>query len=703
MQFIHIPSLYIYKKSTNNDGGWSYAALSQAQDSKFYELGGEWFYVVKDKTELTTLRDEGTWLTSSNPNQLVSITDKDGVTKSIPMNNLVTTRVDDMNSMFFFKPSFNQDIGRWDVSNVTNMNRMFQETSFNQDIGGWDVSNVTDMGSMFYYNNSFNKDIGGWDVSSVTNMSDMFTGTSFNQDISGWDVSKVTNMYRMFFSSSFNQDIGDWDVSNVTTMSNMFCYNNSFNKDIGGWDVSKVTNMSGMFIDTTFNQDISGWTVSSVTDMSGMFNGTSFNQDIGGWDVGKVTNMYAMFFFNSSFNKDIGNWDVSNVTTMKNMFNGCTSFNQDISGWTVSSVSDMDYMFNNATSFDQDLGDWDVSSLQYASNMFYGVTLSTDNYNNLLIGWDSQSVKSNVTFHGGNSVYCGETASRAREALITDHGWTIIDGGRCPDDMDYFFDEYAPAQTACSLRQLDSSSSECLIIRRSSDNATQSIGFDYSGLVDINAMESFCGTYSGYVHTWFGQGASASNFTQTVNDRQPRIVNAGTTVTTNGLPAIDFSAGTYCNLKNTSRGNTTRNTYYIVCKLNSLSSSQHLYSTDSGGGTRGVVLEYRNDFSKFNIRYASVANIKTSDAWDTNQNLVNVIAAVASDPNLMVYKNNSIILNADVFNPITPNTNTHIIGAQTDGSSGWKGTIQEVIVYDTYTTANRSDITGHINTFWNIY
>ena len=192
--------------------------------------------------------------------------------------------------------------------------RVGGHTSFIQNVSGWDVSNVQDMESMFQGHTSFNQDIGGWNVSNVKEMHSMFQG-----------------------ASSFNQDIGRWDVSSVTDMDGMFGDASSFNQDIAEWNVNNVQDMEAMFQGaSSFNQDIAGWHVSSVTHMDSMFQGaSSFNQDIGGWNMSNVQSMNSMFQNASSFNQDINAWDVSNVQDMGSMFQGASSFNQNLSSWVV--------------------------------------------------------------------------------------------------------------------------------------------------------------------------------------------------------------------------------------------------------------------------------------------------------------------------------------------------------------------------------
>lgn len=234
----------IYKKPTNDDGGWSYAARPKAEDSKFYELNGEWFYVVKDRAELLSLRDQGTWLTSTDPNQLVSITDKDSITKSIPMNNLITTRLNNMSEIFNLQSNFNQYINNWDMSNNTTLYRFFRNASnFNQPIENWDTGNTTNMSGLLVSASSFNQPLNNWNVSEVSDMTNCLDGTSFNHPLNKWDMSKSRNAYRMLNNlTNFNQDISMWDVSLIYNMGQMFRNCSSFNQDLSSWCVSGVTN-----------------------------------------------------------------------------------------------------------------------------------------------------------------------------------------------------------------------------------------------------------------------------------------------------------------------------------------------------------------------------------------------------------------------------------------------------------------------------
>jgi surface protein len=146
-------------------------------------------------------------------------------------------------------------------------------------IGDWDTRDVKDMGGLFKYKD-FDEDIGRWNVGGVEDMNYMFgNAASFNQPLDKWDVSSVKNMYMMFCgAASFNQPLDKWDVSSVKDMSHMFCGAASFNQPLDKWDVSSVKHMYGMFCGAaSFNQPLDKWDVSSVD--GNMFEGAaSFNQ-----------------------------------------------------------------------------------------------------------------------------------------------------------------------------------------------------------------------------------------------------------------------------------------------------------------------------------------------------------------------------------------------------------------------------------------
>lgn len=176
-----------------------------------------------------------------------------------------------------------------DLSNVTNMERMFAYTRMNANINDWDVSNITTMKWLFLEVIQYNQPLDNWVVDNVTDMGSMFSGAkNFNQDITGWNVANVVSMLGMFQEAEdFNQPIGVWTTPNLQTTQNMFRDATSFNQDLSNWDMTDVIHTSGMFQNATaFNQDLSAWDMTDIHLMSRMFSGaTNFNQSLAAWDV----------------------------------------------------------------------------------------------------------------------------------------------------------------------------------------------------------------------------------------------------------------------------------------------------------------------------------------------------------------------------------------------------------------------------------
>ena len=243
-------------------------------------------------------------------------------------------------------------------------------------------------------------------------------GIGYNYDLTASDGQEFTGLTAAKTITFANA--GDYDISISGDFPRIYINNNATNRvkliDVKQWGniawssfrnaFYGCSNLTGSFTDTP--------NLTNVTDLERAFYGcSSFNQNIGSWDVSGVTNMNRTFFQAFVFNQPIGNWDVSNVTNMNRMLFQNTNFNQSLN--------------------------WDVSSATDMSVLLSGATLSTANYDATLINLESKlqatypngsGYTASISTSFGSSKYTsGGTAAAARASLVSNFGWSIVDGG----------------------------------------------------------------------------------------------------------------------------------------------------------------------------------------------------------------------------------------------------------------------------------
>jgi hypothetical protein len=473
--------------------------------------------------------DIGNWDTTNVTSMFATFSISNTLARSGSFNKYIgnwnTSKVTTLQATFSNQSNFNQDISTkvvtngastytaWDTSNVISMFGTFYGFTnmigtFNQNIGNWNTSKVTNMQTLFQNQPLFNQDIstkvvtvGGntytaWDTKEVNNMLGLFFIQSgiagmFNQNIGNWNTSKVTTINSLLTNHiNFNQDISTkvvtvggntytaWDTKEVNNMGALLGVASisgigKFNQNIGNWNTSKVTSLAQVFLNQPlFNQDIStkvvtvgastytAWDTVNVTTMSSFLGMTSglpgnFNQNIGNWNTSKVTNINSIFQNNPAFNQNVSTktvtvgastytaWDMLNVTTMRyafynNLGNTASQFNQNIGNWNTIKVTDMTAMLFNTANFNQNIGNWRVNLVTAFNNTGAGIAdtfadyngLSTANYDALLIGWASRPVRPNILINFGTTKY--SSAAVAARSILTSapNNWTIIDGGQ---------------------------------------------------------------------------------------------------------------------------------------------------------------------------------------------------------------------------------------------------------------------------------
>ncbi|MBJ00915.1 MAG: hypothetical protein CME67_06755 [Halobacteriovoraceae bacterium] len=277
--------------------------------------------------------------------------------------------------------------------------------------------------------------LAGGNTSSVTNMNIMFmNATNAVPDTSGWNTSNVTRMGGMFaYTNAANPDTSNWDTSKVTDLYGIFQSAISANPDTTNWDISNVTDLSYAFRDTqSANPNVGNWDTSAVKYLVGVFQGADVaNPNVSTWDTSNVVRMNHLFADAPLADPDVSNWDTSNVVDMSYMFASATSADPDTTNWNTPKVNNMSNMFNGASLANPVMSNWDFSNMTSMGLGFFatGTSLSTTNYDNMLIQLDATRGPSPVALHVGTTKYTSGSAAETARNNLTTASWMISDGG----------------------------------------------------------------------------------------------------------------------------------------------------------------------------------------------------------------------------------------------------------------------------------
>jgi hypothetical protein len=229
----------------------------------------------------------------------------------------------------------------------------------------------------------------------------------------------------------------------------------------------------------------------------------------------------------------------------------------------------------------------------------------------------------------------------------------------------------APA-VAYSVRKLRTAyAGNCLQVRRSSDNATQNIGFVGNAL-DTASLLTFVGANNGFVSIWYDQSGNANDASQPTAGNQPRIVSSGSLQTINSLPTVFFITGSTSILAMASATITgNAQSGVVVAQRTAATTTRQIVSGFNSGS---LTLRYNTTHTVTLLRQGQAGLLTTVATAPLGLNTLSYMITAASE---LVGINGSTE-SAAVAPALTEATNT--VGC-TDGAENTDGGISEAILW----------------------
>jgi hypothetical protein len=251
-------------------------------------------------------------------------------------------------------------------------------------------------------------------------------------------------------------------------------------------------------------------------------------------------------------------------------------------------------------------------------------------------------------------------------------------------------DSFGSAAGAYSIRRLRLGyTGDCMRVRRSSDNTEQDIGFTVGGNVNTSALLSFCGSGNGFVTTWYDQSGNSQNAVQASTTAQPQVVSSGSLITDGGKLALQYDG--------------TNDGMMTGISALTVGTSFSVFDVKKSSDTNGVFF-WGNDSARwFYYMQSGSSSTAMSDRVTILSNFKNNVSqTLANRGAWFTAFGDGVRHVSSFFGAVHTNAWTDF---------GWcnytaietSATIQEIVIYASSQTANRSAINSNINSYFGVY
>jgi len=340
------------------------------------------------------------------------------------------------------------------------------------------------------------------------------------------------------------------------------------------------------------------------------------------------------------------------------LLNGSTSTND----WGLSSPS-----FTNKTILDRDLG----NALAYPPF-------------DLVETGETYTMSAYVKILDGNSATFGSSSGQ--------QGYFNLRGTAAGSPSDYTVTNVTGDIYRISATLVAGSSSGSGFLRWSNANAgeIEITGFQ---IVEGSTLTDYVETNAdisgfGYVTTWYDQSGNGNDATNSTESEQPLVVSGGTLVEENSKAAVEFDGVDD----------------YLVANQLDFDNEFIVSTTKAGGFGRMLNARYNGDnvVMIVNGRYRRNTNDLSFNGplFDIKLNQQTLLSGLNQTT---LYQDGTLITALDNTATTYGNTDGIFIGIEADLTSEWQGAFQELILFDSDQSSNRTGIETNINDHFDIY